>query len=447
MNNKKGEIMTMRLSYRGLVVFLVACALSACAATPRPTPPEAGASLGDPFGAVPFHSADEGIPSVYTDGILEAMQAKRSQLAQSGSGEKIPYRALGLSGGGSRGAYGAGVLTGWTERGDRPEFDIVTGISTGALMATHAFLGSEFDDKLSIYKTITNDDVFERSGRLATLISVRRSAAGFNTEPLRETLLSVIDEETLDRVAEEHRKGRRLFLGSTNLDGNSFTIWDMGVIARSDRPDRLERYIDAIMASAAFPIAFPPVYIEVETEGGTFTEMHVDGGVRETVFFFEYFRLAGFRQAFEAAGFSDDDFHQELYLLSNGPITPGGSTTYSPVEGRAGPVIDATITSLMTKVTQGSAYRLWVLSMAYGADFHVTFIPSDYPLTSGSLEFNPPDQTALFEFGYRQAVDGTAWFTQSAPETAEEFVKLLIQSTESMEHGTPAWLRRGAIPE
>jgi hypothetical protein len=134
-------------------------------------------------------------------------------------------------------------------------------------------------------------------------------------------------------------------------------------------------------------------------------------------------------------------------LLVNGQITPGGSTTYSPVEGRVGPVIDATITSLMAKVTQGSAYRLWVVSMAYGADFHVTFIPPDYPLTSGTLEFIPPDQTALFEFGYRRAVDETAWFTQSAPETAEELVNLLIQSTEAMEHGAPAWMSRGATPE
>lgn len=439
--------MTFRMRYLTSLLALVFLVLAGCAATPRPTPPPAGASLEDPFGAVPFHLADEAIPSVYLEGILEAMHAKRSQLAQSGSGEKIPYRALTLSGGGSRGAYGAGVLTGWTERGDRPEFDVVTGISTGALLATHAFLGSEYDDKLEIYKTITNEDVFERKGRLSTIVSALKSAAGFSTEPLRATLLSVIDEDMLDRVAEEHRKGRRLFIGSTNLDGNAFTIWDMGVIARSDRPDRLDRYIDAVMASAAFPIAFPPVYIEVEKEGSTFTEMHVDGGVRETVFFFEYFSLAGFRQAFEAAGFSDDDFHQELYLLVNGQVTPGGSTTYSPVEGKVGPVIDATITSLMAKVTQSSAYRLWVLAMAYGADFHVTFIPPDYTLTSGTLEFIPPDQTALFEFGYRRAVDETAWFTQSAPETAEELVNLLIQSTESMEHGAPAWMSRGAIPE
>jgi len=439
--------MTFRMRYLTSLLPLVMIVLAGCAATPRPTPPLDGSPIEDPWGSVPVHSAGAGDTAIYIDGIITSMQARREQLARTGSRQKILYRALTLSGGGSRGAYGAGVLTGWTERGDRPEFDIVTGISTGALMATHAFLGSEYDDKLEIYKTITNDDVFERKGRLSTVVSALKSAAGFNTEPLRRTLLSVIDEDTLNRVAEEHRKGRRLYVGSTNLDAKSFTIWDMGFIARSDRPDRLDRYIDAIMASAAFPIAFPPVYIEVDGEGGTFTEMHVDGGVRETAFFFEYNWLEEFRQAFEVAGFKHEDFKQELYLLVNGQLTPGGSRTYSPIEGKIGPVIDATITSLMSKVTQGSLYRLWVLSMAYGADIHVTFVPPDYQLASGTLDFYPPDQTALFEFGYRQAVDGTAWATQHAPDTSDEFVSLIIESTESMERGGPAWVHQRGAPE
>ena len=437
--------MTVRM--RCLSSLLVLIVVAGCAAVPRPTPPPEGAPIQDPWGAVPIHSPDGEVAEEFTDGIMESIIAKRDRLAKAGSDQKIPYSALTLSGGGSRGAYGAGVLTGWTDRGDRPEFDIVTGISTGALMATHAFLGSEFDSELAIYKTITNDDVFERSGPLATLMSTLRTAAGFRTDPLRETLLSIIDEETLDLVAEEHRKGRRLFIGSTNLDGRSFTIWDMGVIAKSDRPDRLDRYIDAIMASAAFPIAFPPVYVEVEGENGTFTEMHVDGGVRETAFFFEYYTLQGFRQAFEEAGFSDSDFDQELYLLVNGQVTPGGSRTYSPVEGKIGPVIDATITSLMAKVTQGSVYRIWILAMAYGADFNVTYIPPEYVLNSGTLDFVPEDQAALFDYGYQQAVDGTAWATQRSPDTTDEFIELLIHATEQMERGTPDWVLRRGQPD
>ena len=128
--------------------------------------------------------------------------------------------------------------------------------------------------------------------------------SALDTRPLRKTLLSIITEETLDFVAVEHRKGRRLFIGTTNLDADVFVIWDMGDIAGSGRPDRLKRYVDVVMASAAFPIAFPPVYIEVDGEAGSFKEMHGDGGIREAIFFFDFDLLKEVGQDMEAAGIS-----------------------------------------------------------------------------------------------------------------------------------------------
>ena len=257
--------MTMRQPWRGAAMLLLVAILSACATTPRPTPPPAGVPVDQPWGSVPAQLTDN-----FSDSLVDSLRAKFEQAQATADAGKIPYRALTLSGGGSRGAYGAGVLSGWTERGDRPQFDVVTGISTGALMATHAFLGSDFDAELALYKNLTNDDVFEERGKIATL----RSTAALDTAPLREKLASVITEETLDLVAAEYHEGRRLFIGTTNLDANLFTIWDMGAIADSDRPDRFKRYIDVIMASAAFPVAFPPVYIEVQGETGTYTQMH-----------------------------------------------------------------------------------------------------------------------------------------------------------------------------
>ena len=124
--------------------------------------------------------------------------------------------------------------------------------------------------------------------------------------------------------------------------------------------------------------SLPPVYIKVDGEAGAYTQMHADGGVRETAFFFDYDSMEEFRLELEAAGFSDSDFDYQLYLLINGPIAFPGIKTYKPVEARIGAVADATITSLMTKVTQGSVYRLWVLAMAHGADFHLSFVPPDY---------------------------------------------------------------------
>ena len=418
---------------------LLAVLVSGCASTPRPTPPEAGAPLEQPWGSVPLQADAGEIDQDIADTFIRSLQAKRDEMRQSGATGEIPYRALTLSGGGSRGAYGAGVLSGWTERGDRPQFDVVTGISTGALMATHAFLGPEFDDDLAIYRTIGNDDVFLEH----SLMKAIKGPAMLDTTPLRETLLTIITEETLDQVAEEYRKGRRLFIGTTNLDSNLFTVWDMGQIAGSARADRLKRYIDVVMASAAFPIAFPPIYLEVESESGTFTEMHADGGIRESAFFFDFDLLGDVRQAMESAGIHEDEFKQELYLLINAPLAGTGARSYKPIEGRMGPIAGATVDAFLTKVTQGSVYRLWVLALVHGADFHVSFVPPDFEFTSGSLSFDVAEQMALFDRGYQQAIEGVAWATQFAPASTEELIELIEDPASTFDrHESPAWLQR-----
>jgi len=429
--------MTMRRLWRGAAALTLVWTLCACAATPRPTPPPEGDPVGQPWGSIPVDPAEVAIERSFSDSLVDSLRAKFQEARAADETSKIPYRALTLSGGGSRGAYGAGVLSGWTVHGDRPQFDVVTGISTGALMATHAFLGSDFDDGLAIYKSISNDDVFRKRGFLATL----RATAAHDTAPLRETMSSVISEETLDLVAAEHRNGRRLFVGTTNLDANLFTIWDMGAIAASGRPDRLRRYIDVVMASAAFPIVFPPIYIEVESEAGTYTQMHADGGVRETVFFFDF--VEELYRAIDAAGLKMSDFKQELYLLNNNPLYVTRRKTYKPVEGKLGAVAEASIASLMTKVTQGSVYRLWVRAMVGGANFHISYVPADFEFTTGPLTFDPGEQTELFEIGYQQSLHGTAWATQRAPSSTDELIELIADPASSINsYEQPSWLRR-----
>ena len=188
---------------------------------------------------------------------------------------------LGLSGGGSNGAFAAGLLSGWTESGDRPEFKVVTGVSTGALIATFAFLGPEYDDALGqLYTTITDDQIFRRRGPLSVLFddSLR------STSPLRETVARWISPAVLERVAAEHRKGRRLYVATTNLDGNRLVAWDLGEIAASNRADRLQRYHDVLIASSAVPVAFPPVYFPVTVDETQYFQMHVDGGASANIF-------------------------------------------------------------------------------------------------------------------------------------------------------------------
>ncbi len=409
--------MNISRSMRHSALLALTALVCACASNPRPAAPQAGDPVEFPWGAVPHISDRHDSGASLSNSLVSSLEARLKRVQVTAPDGKIPYRALALSGGGSRGAYGAGVMTGWTERGDRPEFDVVTGISTGALMATHIFLGPEFDDDLGIYKRMTNADVYKRRG----ILGITRAGGAFNTEPLRDTLHSIIDEHTLDLVAAEHSAGRRLFVGSTNLDANLFTIWDMGAIASSGRPDRLTRYIDVLMASAAFPIAFQPVYIEVEGKNGTYTQMHADGGIRETAFYFDF--LDELYAAAARADLNVDNFHQEFYLLINGSVSHSSQVLYQPVSGRLKDVTGATIQSLMHRVTRGSVFRLWVQAMMDGSDFHLSFIPEDFEFSTHALEFKPEESIELFELGYRQSIEGRAWATQLAPRTREEMLE------------------------
>lgn len=258
---------------------IVVLSISAgCSAPKRPDPPPAGQAYDVPWGAVPIEIWDPALDRHVAEYVSRVVEEKQKE---NGT-QALQFHALALSGGGSRGAYGAGVLTGWTAAGTRPEFDVITGISTGALMATSAFLGPEEDGQLKIYTQTTNEDIYERRGRLSGVLGDAMN----DTAPLRERLAESIDEDVLAAVAREYAKGGRLYIGTTNLDANTFTIWDMGAIAASGRPESLERYRDVVLASASVPGLFPPVYIPIDVGGQRYYQMHADGGVRKAIFYY-----------------------------------------------------------------------------------------------------------------------------------------------------------------
>ena len=177
---------------------------------------------------------------------------------------------LALSGGGQDGAYGAGVLAGWTASGTRPDFAVVTGVSTGALIAPYAFLGPSYDEALKhAYTTVHAADVFEIAGTEASL---------FSTWPLRDTIARQVTPELLFAVATEHRRGRRLFVLTTNIDAARPVLWNMGAIAAHGGPEALALFRKVLLASASIPGLFPPVMIDAVGQGRRFQEMHVDGG-------------------------------------------------------------------------------------------------------------------------------------------------------------------------
>jgi hypothetical protein len=182
---------------------------------------------------------------------------------------------LAISGGGAKSAFGAGLLIGWSEPGTRPEFTIVTGISTGGLTAPFAFLGPAYDQKLKeIYTSYTTADLLiERD-----VFEIIRNDAITNTDPLRGLIAEYVDAEMMHAMAAEYRKGRVLMIGTTNIDATRPVMWNIGRIANSGDPCALDLIHDVMLASAAIPFAFPPVTIEVEANGMRCEEMHVDGG-------------------------------------------------------------------------------------------------------------------------------------------------------------------------
>ena len=187
-----------------------------------------------------------------------------------------PQNFLAISGGGDDGAFGAGLLVGWSARGDRPSFDVVTGVSTGSLSAPFAFLGPAYDARLKgVYSQTSATDVFTPR---PPLISAVASEALFDSAPLRKMITSYVDEAMVRSIAEEYAKGRLLFILTTNLDQGRPVIWNIGAIAASNSPVARDLIIDVLLASASIPAIFPPVMIDVTVNGHRFQEMHVDGG-------------------------------------------------------------------------------------------------------------------------------------------------------------------------
>ncbi|MCF6321121.1 MAG: patatin-like phospholipase family protein, partial [Rhizobiaceae bacterium] len=210
------------------------------------------------------------------------------------------HRVLAISSGGADGAYGAGVLVGWTQSGSRPQFDVVTGVSTGALMSVLAFLGPQYDGLLEKYYTaISNKDIFRKKG-----IGAAFSDSLYDYTPLKRQIEEVVTEKLLAEIAAEHAKGRRLYVATTNLDAGELVVWDMGDIANGGRSNPLQHFRKVLRASAAVPGFFPPVYIKPQ-RGIQLRQAHVDGGVKAPILVSDAMLIT-------------DEKKRELFMVING---------------------------------------------------------------------------------------------------------------------------------
>jgi predicted acylesterase/phospholipase RssA len=214
--------------------------------------------------------------AIQKEGIASFYREQAYLKSQGHTGALPPVYFLAVSGGGDNGAFGAGLLNGWTETGTRPEFKLVTGVSTGALIAPFAFLGPDHDGTLKrFYTTLAPSDILEMRSLLAAITS----DALADNAPLWQLVENVVDQALLDAIAAEYNdKGRLLLVATVDLDARQSVLWNMTKIAASDDPKALELFRSVMIASAAIPGTFPPVMIDVELDGQAYQEMHVDGG-------------------------------------------------------------------------------------------------------------------------------------------------------------------------
>jgi predicted acylesterase/phospholipase RssA len=314
-----------------------------------------------------------------------------------------PKNVLVLSGGGVYGSYCAGVLVGWTKAGTRPSFDVVTGISTGALIAPLAFLGSEYDDELQqVYTTLKNNDVFRLKKTLRSLLS--ESLA--DSSPLANKIEEMVTPELLAAVAAEHARGRRLYVGTTDLESRRAVIWDLGEIASRGTADDLALFRKVLLASAAIPGFFPPVRIPVTVDGKRLEERHVDGGVSNSLFFRPPVpppdvdcRCA---KSVKAALYGTN-----VYTLVAGKMYADASE----VSRRALTIAANSISTLIYSQTRGDLLKLYTACVLTGMNYNVASIPAEFPSPTSSTDFDPKEMARLFDEGVRQATAGTAFRT------------------------------------
>jgi len=330
-------------------------------------------------------------------GAEESARRELEQRTKTGdTGPLSPAHFLAVSGGGDNGAFGAGLLNGWTAAGSRPGFKLVTGVSTGALIAPFAFLGQKYDPVLKeIYTGISSKDVLAERNFLAAVLA----DAMADNAPLWGLIKKYVTEQLLQEIAAEYAKGRLLLVGTTNLDARQGVIWNMGKIAASGHPQALHLFRSILIASAALPGAFPPVFIDVEAKGQRYQEMHVDGGASAQVFVYPTtYQLA------ERAAAMGMQRERHLYVIRNARLDPD----WAHVERRTMSIAGRAITSLIQTQGKGDVYRIFSVAQRDQLDFNLAYIPESFKVEHKE-EFDNFYMRQLFQLGYDLAKSGYDW--------------------------------------
>lgn len=370
---------------RFLMLIILLPALNSCAGVPRNALKETdqNAAQVENFSGIRF----------WGDGPSD-------ELGSTGPGFQPPIHSgrttyLALSGGGSGGAFGAGFLTGWTEAGTRPEFDVVSGVSTGALIAPFAFLGSSYDVALAELYT---------SGIATTLVRPRPISALLGTavsddSALRQLVEHYATEDMLHEIAAEHSKGRRLFVATTNLDAQRTVIWDLGAVAASGNDQALALFRHVLIASASIPVMFPPVMINVTVNDKRFQEMHADGGATTQLFTAPEFFLASTNITPPIRPETVD-----LYIILNNTLEP----EFEAVKRSTLAIAGRAYSTLVKTHARSAVNATYTLTQRTGINFNLAYLEEVIPYAIDD-PFNTQYMRRLFTIGRDKALSAHGW--------------------------------------
>jgi hypothetical protein len=313
-------------------------------------------------------------------------------------GDLPEAQLLAISGGGENGAFGAGLLCGWTAEGNRPTFDLVTGVSTGALTAPFAYLGSAYDPQLrAVYTETPADQILTQRFFTAALFN----DAMADNEPLYRTISRFVDDRMLAAIAAAYDQGRLLLIGTTDLDAQVPVIWNIGAIAKSGHPKAATTIRKILLASAAIPGAFPPSMIDVTLDGVAYQEMHVDGGAFVQTFLYPS-QLTHNRAERRRKG--EPIVDARAFIIRNGRLDPDWAT----VERRTLGIAGRAISTMIAVSGVNDVIRIYNVTQRDGIDYNLAYIGRDFnePLNA---PFDNHYMRALFDFAYRQARVGYPW--------------------------------------
>ena len=362
---------------RALPSLCVAILLSGCASLPR----------------APVASIDRAhVPGIPHARISAADGYRVFARARS---QARPLTILALSGGGANGSYGAGFLKGWTASGKRPGFDVVTGASVGSLIAPFAFLGSDYDRDLeAIFTSGVTEDLLRVAGVNAII-----GSAVFKAEPLRKLIAKYADDRLVDAVAVRHRQGKLLIIATTNLDAQRTTLWNMGEIASSDAPGRYELFRNVLAASAAIPGIFPPAFINVQADGNSYFEMHVDGGVTSNVLAVPEDILVSATSSLSSGS--------RVYVIINGKLAPDAVQTVDATL----PIVARAFQTSVKANTRNAMIATYDFCRRNNWQFYATAIDSGKAIESGPIDFDTDQMKELYAYGFAKGVSGRGFQT------------------------------------